>query len=344
MNSVRTVNEGVLTNRLWGKVWILLLLFIGVLFSALFSVCEGLGNSSISAILAAALHPSGSQLGTVLQEVRIPRALIGVIVGACLGLSGVLLQTMTRNRLADVGIFGLNAGASFAVVLGISLFGMTSVSALTWMGLLGSLAAGACVYLMAVSAPGRASPTTITLAGAALTMLLSSLTHALLVLDQPMLSQVLFWISGSLAGRSMHALLVTLPFLAAGALIAVGMVRALALMEFEDDVAEGLGQRVLWMRLAAGLAVILLAGGCVALAGPVGFLGLMTPHLGRWLVGSSMPWLLSYSACLGALVLVWADVAARTVLQPSELPIGVLTALIGAPFLIHVARRGGIRS
>lgn len=182
------------------------------------------------------------------------------------------------------------------------------------------------------------TPMKITVAGAALAALLSSLTTAMLILNQRTLDEIRFWLAGSVAGRDLELLLQVLPYIGVGLLLAFCLGRQITTLNLGDDVATGLGQRTAWIKAIAAVAVVLLAGSAVAVAGPIGFVGLVVPHLVRFFVGVDYRWILPYSAILGAILLVGADVAARLVIRPQELPVGVMTALLGAPFFIYLAR------
>ncbi|MFW6042601.1 MAG: FecCD family ABC transporter permease [Chloroflexota bacterium] len=274
----------------------------------------------------------------VIRTLRLPRAVIAAVIGGALAVAGAVMQGLTRNPLASPGILGVNAGAVFAVVLAIYFLGAQSPSAYAWFGFIGAAVVGGAVY--ALGAMGRTGPTPakLTIAGAAITTLMTSLTTTLLIFSQQTTEQIRFWMAGSVAGRDFTVFLQVLPYLAAGFLLALTLARQITTLSLGEDVARALGQNTLLIQLLAAVSVVLLAGASVAVAGPVGFIGLVIPHVARFLVGVDYRVILPYSALLGSILLVAADIAARLVLRPIELPVGILTALIGAPVFVYLAR------
>lgn len=240
--------------------------------------------------------------------------------------------------MAEPGILGINAGAALAVVGGIFLFGVSSLSGYAVFAFCGAALAAVVVYGLGSLGRGGMSPMRVTIAGAATMTLLSSLTTAVLIISQQTLEQIRFWLAGSVAGRDLALLLQVLPYMAAGLLVAFAMARQITTLSLGDDVAAGLGQKTGLTKAAAALAVVLLAGSSVAVAGPIAFVGLVVPHLMRFLVGVDYRWVLPYAAVAGAMLLVWSDVASRLVLSPQEIPLGVTTVLVGAPLFIYLAR------
>ncbi len=259
-------------------------------------------------------------------------------MGASLGVVGALMQGLTRNPLAEPGILGINAGAALAVVASVYLFGASSLSTYALLAFVGAALAWAVVYSLGSLGRGGMSPMKLTVAGAALEALLTSLTMAILILSQQTLEEIRFWLAGSVAGRDLGLLLQVLPYALCGLLLAFALGRRITVLSLGEDVAVGLGQRTAWTKLAAALAIVLLAGSAVAVAGPIVFAGLVAPHLARFLVGVDYRWILPYSALLGGILLVGADIAGRVVLRPQELPVGVTVALVGAPLFIYLVR------
>ncbi|WP_146360574.1 FecCD family ABC transporter permease [Arthrobacter yangruifuii] len=284
-----------------------------------------------------AFDPSNGDHAVVLS--RIPRTVLGVLAGAALGLAGAAMQGVARNPLADPGILGVNAGAAFAVVLGIYVFGVTRLTGYVWFALAGATAAAVVVYLVASLGREGATPVKLALAGAALSAGLMSLLSAVLVSSQQTLDTFRFWQVGSVSGRDWDTILAVLPFLAAGALIAVSTGRVLNGLSLGDDVARGLGQRVGLSRGITALGVVLLCGAATAAAGPIAFIGLVIPHVVRSFTGPDYRWILPFSMLLAPALLVSADVAGRVLLPPGEIPVGVTTAVIGAPVFIWLVRR-----
>jgi iron complex transport system permease protein len=275
----------------------------------------------------------------IIRDVRVPRTLIGLVIGAALGVAGAVMQGMTRNPLADPGILGIQAGAAFAVVIAIFVLGVGSVAGYAWFALVGAAAAGIVVYALGVSGGSHAAPINLALAGAAVAWLLTALTSAVLMFDVDTLDQYRFWIVGSVAGRELDVLVGALPFLAVGFALAFGSGRALNALALGEDVARSLGQRVRVNQAAGAAAFVLLAGGAVAVAGPIVFVGLTVPHVARGIVGPDYRWLMPYCALLGAILLLAADVLGRVVARPSEVDVGIVMAVVGAPVFIALVRR-----
>jgi len=275
----------------------------------------------------------------IIRSLRVPRTLIGLGVGAALGLAGAVMQGVTRNPLADPGIFGVEAGAALAVVVGIYVFGVGSLTGYVWFALAGAAVASVVVYGLGSLGRGGATPVKLALAGAAMAALLSSLTSAILLLDVTTLDQFRFWAVGSLAGRDGDVVAQVAPFLVVGTVLSLGSARGLNTLALGDDVARSLGQRVLLARATSALAVIVCSGAAVAAAGPIGFIGLTIPHVARAICGPDYRWILPWSVVLGPILLLSADIVGRIVARPGELQVGVVTAFIGAPFFIFLVRR-----
>ncbi|WP_245177038.1 iron ABC transporter permease [Geodermatophilus sp. DF01_2] len=280
----------------------------------------------------------GSTEHLIVRELRLPRTVIGLGVGAALAVAGVALQAVTRNPLASPEILGVNAGAAFAVVAAVHLLGIVSPSAYVWFAFAGAFVAMVVVFLIASAGRDGATPIKLALSGAVVTALLTSWISAILVLDERTLDQVRFWLAGSLVGRDLDAFAEIAPFLLVGLAIGGAMVRQFDTMSLGESLAAGLGQRTRAVRALTVLAVVLLAGAAVAAAGPIAFIGLAVPHAVRAVVGPSHGWLLPYAAIYGAVLLLVADVLGRIVARPSEIEVGIMTAIIGAPFLVHLVR------
>jgi iron complex transport system permease protein len=281
---------------------------------------------------------NGSTEHLIIRTVRLPRSLIAIAVGAALSVAGALMQGLTRNPLASPDILGVNAGAAFAVVITIFIFGSDSLNLYTWVAFLGAGVASIAVYSVGTLGRGGLTPLNLTLAGAALTALVSSLTAGILIVSQRTLEEIRFWLAGSVAGRDIELFWQALPYLVIGLLIALALGRQITALSLGDDVARGLGQRTGWVKGMAAVSVVLLAGSSVAIAGPIGFVGLIVPHLMRFLVGSDYRWILPYSAVFGAVLLVMADICSRLILRPIELPVGLVMPLLGAPFFVYLSR------
>ena len=271
---------------------------------------------------------------------RIPRTVLGLLAGGALGLAGAAMQGVARNPLADPGIIGVNAGATLAVVTGIHVFGVTNFSGYIWFAFIGAAMAAVVVYLIAALGRDGATPVKLALSGAALSAGLSSLMNVILVSSQDTLDRFRFWQVGGIAGRDWSVLLPGLPFLAAGAMIVLFAGRLLNSLALGDDTARGLGQRVGLSRAVTALGIVLLCGTATALAGPIGFVGLVIPHAVRFLTGPDYRWILPFSVVAAPALLLAADIIGRVVLLPGEVPAGIMTALIGAPVFVWLVRRG----
>ena len=290
-------------------------------------------------VIAAFTSFDDSRAHVIVTELRLPRTVVGLLVGAALGAAGSLLQGITRNPLADPGILGINAGAAFAVVIAIYLLGVSSVFGYACFALVGAGATGVLVYALGASGRDGATPVKLALAGAVLAFMLMSLTSAVLVFDARTINEFRFWNVGALAGRDLGVAGAVAPFIVAGLVVALMAGRWLNAMALGDDVARSLGQSVGRARLACAVAVVLLAGGAVAAAGPIAFVGLTVAHVARALVGPDYRWIVPYSIVLGAILLLGSDVLGRVLTRPVELQVGVVTAAVGAPFFIWLVRR-----
>ncbi|MDT0446576.1 FecCD family ABC transporter permease [Streptomyces johnsoniae] len=275
----------------------------------------------------------------IVRHLRVPRTFAGLLVGVALGLAGAVMQGIARNPLADPGILGINAGAGLFVVLGIGWFGLTSFSGYVWCGFVGALLAAVLVY--GISALGRegATPVKLALAGATTTAALGSMTSALVLSDTDTFDQYRFWQVGTLS-RSAETVEQAAPFIVLGLLAALGCGRYLNALALGEDVARALGQRVGLVRAACALVVVLLCGAATALCGPIVFVGLVVPHIVRAFTGSDYRWILPYSAVLAPCLLLVADVIGRLLAPPSEVQVGIVTAVLGAiPFVLLVRGR-----
>jgi iron complex transport system permease protein len=281
---------------------------------------------------------SGSTEETVIRDIRVPRTLLGLAVGAALGLAGALLQGVTRNPLADPGIMGLTTGAAAFVVLGISLFGIGELSAYIWLAFAGTAAAAVLVYAVASFGREGATPVKLALAGAAVAAGLWSVMAAVLMTDAQALEQIRFWQVGSLAGRNMPVFVQVIPFIAIGVALALLCGRALNGLALGEDAARALGQRVELTRGYVLVAVTILCGAATAACGPIVFIGLVVPHIARAICGPDYRWVLPYSLVISPLLFLTADVIGRLVLRPSELEVGVILGVLGAPFFIAIVR------
>ncbi|HWN27631.1 MAG TPA: iron ABC transporter permease [Actinomycetospora sp.] len=275
----------------------------------------------------------------IVRELRVPRGLLALAVGAALGLAGAVMQGLSRNPLADPGLLGVNAGASAAVVVAIGVFGVGTVAGYVWFGLVGAAVAMVVVHVLGATGRSSGTPDRLVLAGAAITAVLIALVNAALVLTPRVFDAFRFWNLGSLSGRRLDVLLAVGPFLAIGVVAAFAMARALDTLALGDRTGQALGLDVERTRVLAGAVVTVLAGAATAAVGPIAFLGLAVPHVVRGIVGPTHRWLLPYTAVLGAVVLLLADVVGRVVAPPGEIQVGVTTAVLGAPVFVALCRR-----
>ncbi len=275
----------------------------------------------------------------VVRELRVPRTIVGLLVGVALGLAGAMMQAVTRNPLADPGILGVNAGASLAVVLAIWKLHTTSIDTLVWFAFAGAAIASIAVYLLGSVGHGGMTPVRLTLAGAALSALLFALTRAVTLLDQATLDQFRFWAVGSLTGRDTDVAWTTGRFVIVGVVFAAALARPLNALALGDEAASGLGVKVGLTRIASGLAIVVLCGAAVAAVGPIAFVGLVVPHAVRAAVGPDQRWLLPGCALAGPAVLLACDTLGRVVARPGEVQVGIMTAAVGGPAFVFLTRR-----
>ncbi|RWZ54646.1 iron ABC transporter permease [Halobacillus fulvus] len=329
------------TNRRYRKIAILVssVLLFCVFF--LLSVILGKTPTSLSTAFDAFFRfDSSNTEHIILTTSRISRAVIATVVGASLAMAGALMQALTRNPLAAPDIFGINAGALFFIVAAATFFSVESLTGYMWIGFIGAGVAGTLVYFLGSIGEDGLSPVKIVLAGAAITALFVSFTQGMLVIDEQRIQSILFWLAGSVSGRDMDMLLPVLPFIIVATIIALLLGKPLNILMSGDDVAKNLGQRTITVKLLIGIVVVFLAGGSVAVAGSIGFIGLVVPHIVKKVTGPDYTWILPISALTGASLLLIADITARFIIMPREMPIGVMTALIGTPFFLFIARKG----
>lgn len=320
-------------------VALLMLLLVGL---SVLSVSFGSREVAREEIWSA-LWGQTDTIGEAAVAMRLPRTLLAILAGAALGVSGAIMQGITRNPLADPGILGVNAGAAFFIVVGMAYFGLEHLQGYVWMAIGG--AAVTAFFVLAIGSLGRAgaTPLKLALAGAATSAALSCFTLAVVLPRNDIAGGVRSWQIGGVGGATFEALAMVSPFLLAGVLLAVISASKLNTLALGDELAVGLGENVALSRSCAGAAAILLCGATTAVCGPIGFVGLVVPHLCRLLIGVDHRWLLPLSALSGASLLLLADVMGRWIARPSELAVGVVTAIIGAPFFIWVVRRQRVR-
>lgn len=332
MNYLLSSNFAKGTAILLGMVLVMVLGWASVMF--------GLTNITWEMVVDSYTKFNGSHEHLIIQTTRVPRAFIAIVVGASLAVSGALMQALTRNPLASPDIFGLNAGASFFIVFAVTFLSMSSLELFKWVAFFGAFVAALAIYILGSFGRNGLTPMKLTLAGASIAALFSSLTKGMLSINETGLEEVLFWLAGSVEGRELEMLYPVLPYLGIAWVGSMLLSHKINILLMGDDVAKGLGQRVVLIKAMTWLIVVILAGGSVAIAGPIGFIGIVVPHLVRSMVGVDHRWVIPFSAICGAMMLLLADIGARYIIMPKEVPVGVMTALIGTPFFIYIARKG----
>lgn len=326
---------------------VLLVALLGAVLVVLCLLSLALGAASVppDQVIRALFGDAPSRLvDNIVWSARVPRTTLGLAAGAALGLAGALMQALTRNPLADPGILGVSAGATFAIVLAVGVFGLGSFHGYVWFAFAGALAASVVVYLLGGLGRSGQTPVKLALAGIAVTSLLTSLTSAIALTDPDALNRYRFFTAGSMADQDGATVLRILPFLAVGAVLALACAPALNSLALGEDVAASLGRRLGLVRLQGVAAVTLLTGAAVAVIGPIVFIGLVVPHVARVLaqlagIGPDHRWLLPLSAVLAPSLLLAADIVGRLVARPTEVQAGIVVAFIGGPFFIAMVRR-----
>jgi iron complex transport system permease protein len=323
------------------SAWLVVLLGVLVLLTI---ASVTIGSRDVDwADIVAALGGSTDNIGQGAIAKRIPRTVLALLIGAALGLSGAVMQGVTRNPLADPGILGINMGASLAVVVGMAWFGLWTQTAMLWVAIFGAGITAVFVYTIGSLGRGRATPLKLALAGAATAAALSSFITAIILPRNDISGNVRSWQIGGVGGANFDIIGQAVPFLLVGFLICLLSARSLNSLALGDEMAAGLGERVALARGLASVGAVLLCGAATAVAGPIAFVGLVVPHLCRLLIGVDNRWLLPFSALVGAGLLTAADVLGRIVARPGEIDVGIITALIGAPFFVYIVRRQKLR-
>ncbi len=280
----------------------------------------------------------------IVRDQRIPRTVLAILVGLGLGVAGALMQALTRNPLADPGLLGVSAGASFFMTLAVALLPLTTMLGYVWFSFLGAVVATVVVYLLGSAGRTGSSPVTLALAGVAVAAVLSGLTATLTLLDPMTFLTMRVWESGSLAERGWDVIVTTAPFILVGLLLAAFAARGLNAVALGEDLATALGANVRRTRILVLVALTLLCGAATAAVGPIWFVGLMVPHAARWIVGPDQRWILAYTLVLAPVLMLSSDILGRVLVRPDELPAGLVTAFVGAPVLIWLARRSRMSS
>lgn len=328
-----------LRSRPLTAISLLLLSSLALIIGLIWSVSVGAANIDFVTVWTAIFNFNPELTAhQIIQEVRLPRVVIGAMVGACFAVAGAIMQGMTRNPLASPSIMGLNAGAGFFLVLAFAFLPGMSYTGLIIISFFGAAFGAALVFGVGSLSRGGLTPVKLALAGAAVAAMLTSLTTGLIIYYD-LAQDVLFYTAGGIQGTRWEQVLLLLPWFIVGMLAALIVSRNITVLSLGDDVARSLGQRTLLVKVAGTVVTLLLAGAAVAVAGGVGFIGLVIPHIARFLVGLDYRWIIPSSALLGGLLLVLADLGARMVNPPYETPVGLITALVGVPFFLYLARR-----
>jgi iron complex transport system permease protein len=323
------------------RVGILGLLLLLAVLAMVASLLFGSSRLGLGEVLSTLLHPgrATSTLHAIVFGVRIPRTVLGVLVGVCLGVAGALMQGHTRNPLADPGIFGVSSGAGLAVVIGVYVLGVVDNGLNVVFALVGALVASVAVFGITAAGSQTASPVPLALAGSAVSALLDAFTSFIVLSDRNALEAYRLWVVGSLSGRQAGVAYAILPFALVGLLLAALNTRALDNLSLGTEMARGLGENVLLARLVGLVAITLLTAAATGAAGPIGFVGLVVPHLARPLVGAGHRFLIPASALLGVSLILGADVVGRLIGGSGEVQVGIVLAVLGGPFFVYVARR-----
>jgi len=320
------------------RAFVLLALGMGVVVVAVFSLVLGSNLISPSAVFTALIDPS-RDAGAVVWGSRVPRTVLGLLVGFCLGVAGAVMQGQTRNPLADPGIFGVSAGAALAVVIGVYVFGTSSVLATLWLALAGAVVASVIVFSVAALGSGLSSPVPLAIAGTAVSALLVAFTSFLVLSDETTLAAYRIWVIGSLSGRTLTGVDAAVAFAVVGIVFAVANIRSLNALALGTELASGLGENLIRARVVGLAAITLLTASAVAITGPIGFVGLTAPHVARALIGGDHRWLLPASGLVGSCVLLACDVVGRLIGGTAEVSVGVVLTVVGGVVFIAIVRK-----
>ena len=335
-SNVRTREGYALRNTFLGIIALIILIA-----TSLVSLFIGIRYISVDDIIQSFIAYDPASIGQmIIQTLRLPRMLAGIIVGISFAVSGALMQGVTNNPMASPSILGINAGASFGLAVGMILFPFLSLNGSILFSFVGAALATLCILTLAKRVGGKATPVYLALAGTAISAVFVAVTHMLVVYFQ-VAQELSFWTAGGISGIRMEQVVLVLPWTIIGLCIAMYVSKSVTLLSFGEDVAIGLGSNLNRVRFLSGLTVLILSGSAVALAGPIGFVGLVIPHITRKLVGIDYRLVVPFSALFGAVLVMIADVIARIINPPFETPLGAITALVGVPFFIYLANRKG---
>ncbi|MFE3627850.1 FecCD family ABC transporter permease [Streptomyces goshikiensis] len=317
----------------------LLVALAALILISLLSVWLGTRDIPFTSTWSVLWNPDGSQTSVIIHSYRIPRTVLGLLVGIALGLSGALMQALTRNPLADPGLLGVSLGASTGVVVAIAFLGVGTALGYVWFAFAGAALASVAVYLLGSAGRKLATPDRLVVAGAAVTAVLYAFNSAVLLLDPRAFNQFRFWTVGALAGRRMDVVWVIAPFVVTGLVVALLLAPSLNALAMGEQLGRALGVNIGRTRILGVVSVMLLCGAATAAAGPIGFVGLVVPHVARFVVGPDQRWVMAYSMLLAPVLLIGSDVLGRVLGAPGEVQVGIVTAFIGAPLFLVLCRR-----
>jgi len=323
-------------------IYLVSVIFLGICVLA--SLAWGSKNIEFSQVINALLNSDDMSFSVLVVYERIPRTIFSIMAGASLGVSGALMQSITRNPIADPSILGVNTGASLFVVIGMAFFNINSPNQYIWIALAGAGITSIFVYGIASIGNTGMTPIKLALAGAATSAVLSSLVSAVILPRSEVMDAYRFWQVGSVSGATWESINLVLPFIIIGLIIGLASTPALNVLALGDDVATGLGVNIGIIRIICAVAGVILSGATTAIAGPIGFIGLMIPHSIRLIFGSKLRGIVPMSAIGGAVLLIISDVLGRVIGSPGEVQVGIITAFIGAPILIMIARKAKVRA
>lgn len=326
------------------RPWLLgLLLLVGLVLLASYSLTVGARHIPLPTIWKALVNYDPSQVDELLvQTLRVPRLLLAVACGISFGVAGALMQGITNNPMASPSIMGVNSGAALGLAVAMILLPDSSLNVAVLFAFGGAALATVIIMALANRNGSRMSPVFLALAGTAVSAVLLAITQALVVYFD-VAQDLSYWTAGGISGVRMPQVLLLWPWTLVGIIMAIGLSKSVTLLSFGEEMAIGLGGHMGRIRFLAGVAVLILCGSAVAIAGPIGFVGLVTPHMARQLVGIDYRKVIPITALLGAILLVGADLVVRSVAAPFEIPLGAITALIGVPFFLYLANRKGAR-
>lgn len=324
--------------KIFGLFLLVILLFVCMLSSLMF----GNTHYTLADIYSMVTSFNAQDLThIIIWKERFPRMVIAVVTGASLAVAGVISQLLTRNPLGSPSVLGINSGSIFFIVVFVVLFKVSDLNIIVYFAFLGALVAAILVYLLGSLSYSGATSVKIILAGIAVNAMFVSFTQIILLMNQKGMNDVLFWMAGTISGRTLDMILAVLPFLLISLITTCFLGRSMNVYASGESIAKGLGQNVMLTKLTLLVLMVVLAGGSLAVIGNVAFVGLIIPHLAKSLIGNSHVWLTPYSIVLGSIFLLAADISTRLINPPAEIPLGVITAFIGAPFFIYIAFKGG---